>query len=445
MILKLKAAWLYLKSTLWFVPVIIVASAILLALVLVEIDAPKNYSNGLSSRLFTLGVGLGAEGSRTMLSAVAGSMMSVVGITFSMTLVALALASNQYTSRILRNFMRSRLTQVVIGLFVAIFSYCLIVLASIRDSSEGEFVPSLSIFFAFVLTLIGIYTLVFFIHHIASSIQASNILSSICSETYQMIDQTLAAKDNSEVVNQHPHIFEYTSDYFVLNALESGYLQTISHKKLIDIAVKNDLVIKINPAVGDFVVKDTPMVLIFPSALAAKNLHEDILAAFIQSNQRSIEQDISFGIRQIVDIALKALSPGVNDTTTAVMCINYLTAILVELTAKKFNSNLHFVDERLKLISQEVNFANFLDDSFFQVLESAQSNSAVLIAIIKSLKLVTAKLSQHADFQAVNIYIQTINNLTQSISFDRARDLILAEFHDLIDTFELKKNSLITE
>jgi uncharacterized membrane protein len=121
-------------------------------------------------------------------------MMTVVGVTFSMILVVLALASSQYTSRILRNFMRSRVTQVVLGIFAGIFTYSLIVLRTIRGGSEGAFVPSLAVFFGFVLALGGVGTLVFFIHHIASSIQASGIIASVAQETIEAVDRLFPEK-----------------------------------------------------------------------------------------------------------------------------------------------------------------------------------------------------------------------------------------------------------
>ena len=124
-----------------------------------------------------------------MLSTIAGSMMTVVGVTFSMVLVALALASSQYTSRILRNFMRDRVTQIVLGVFAGIFIYCLIVLRTIRSGDEGGFVPSLAVFFAVVLAIGGISALIFFIHHIASSIQASSIIASVADETLAAVDR----------------------------------------------------------------------------------------------------------------------------------------------------------------------------------------------------------------------------------------------------------------
>ena len=177
---KLKRFWSNLRASFWFVPSLIVAVSIALAVALIEVDSTGS-EQWLARwpRLF----GAGAAGARGMLSTIAGSMMTVVGVTFSMTLVTLALASSQYTSRILRNFMRDRVTQVVLGIFAGIFTYCLIVLRTIRGGDEGGFVPSLAVSFGVVLAIGGIGVLIFFIHHIASSIQASSIIASVADET----------------------------------------------------------------------------------------------------------------------------------------------------------------------------------------------------------------------------------------------------------------------
>src|SRR5665811_997101 len=182
---KFRQLWSTLRSSFWFVPSLIVVLSVALAVALIEADSTG--SDRLLAqwpRLF----GAGAQGARAMMSTIAGSMMSVVGVTFSMILVVLALASSQYTSRILRNFMRSRVTQAVLGIFAGIFTYCLIVLRTIRSGDEGAFVPNLAVFFGFVMALVGVGTLMFFIHHIASSIQASSIIASIAEETNATID-----------------------------------------------------------------------------------------------------------------------------------------------------------------------------------------------------------------------------------------------------------------
>lgn len=153
--------WNNLRSSFWFTPSVIVVGSIALAAVLIEADsAVSDQWLAQWPRLF----GAGAEGARGMMSTIAGSMMTVVGVTFSMVLMVLAMASSQYTSRILRNFIRSRVTQVVLGIFTGIFTYCLIVLRTIRSGDEGAFVPNLAVSFSFVLALGGVGALIFFIH-----------------------------------------------------------------------------------------------------------------------------------------------------------------------------------------------------------------------------------------------------------------------------------------
>ena len=183
---RFRQLWSKLRSSFWFMPSMIVVASIALAAVLIGADsAVSDQWPAEWPRLF----GTGAEGARGMMSTIAGSMMTVVGVTFSMVLMVLAMASSQYTSRILRNFIRSRITQVVLGIFAGIFTYCLIVLRAIRSGDEGAFVPNLAVSFGFVLALGGVGALIFFIHHIASSIQASSIIASVAEETIAAIDR----------------------------------------------------------------------------------------------------------------------------------------------------------------------------------------------------------------------------------------------------------------
>jgi uncharacterized membrane protein len=188
---RLKHLWSNLRASFWFLPTLIVAFSTVLALGLIEVDSSRN-RDWMDDwpRLF----GVSAAGARGMLATIAGSMTTVVGVTFSMTLVALTLASSQYTSRVLRNFMSDHVTQVVLGIFAGIFTYCLIVLRTIRGGDEGGFVPSLSVAFSVVLAIGGVGTLISFIHHIASSIQASSIIAAVTKETLEAVDRLFPEK-----------------------------------------------------------------------------------------------------------------------------------------------------------------------------------------------------------------------------------------------------------
>jgi uncharacterized membrane protein len=188
---RLKQFGSNLRGSFWFFPTLIVAFSIALAVGLIEADSAGSRDWMADwPRPF----GAGAAGARGMLATIAGSMMTVVGVTFSMTLMTLALASSQYTSRILRNFMRDRVTQVVLEIFAGIFTYCLIVLRTIRGGDDIAFVPSLSVAVSVVLAIGGIGALIFFIHHIAASIQASSIIASVAAETLVAVDRLVPGK-----------------------------------------------------------------------------------------------------------------------------------------------------------------------------------------------------------------------------------------------------------
>jgi uncharacterized membrane protein len=253
--------WIYLRSSFWFMPSLIVAGSVALAAGLINADSVVGNETLASwPRLF----GAGAEGARQMLSTIASSMMTVVGVTFSMTLVTLALASSQYTSRVLGSFMRSRTTQAVLGIFAGIFTYCLIVLRVIRGSDEAAFVPGIAVLVAVVLALAGIGVLILFIHHIATSIQASSIICSVAEETIATIERVFPEKSarasdegdeaclaNIPAASNH--------DWHSVCAATSGYIESVDYISLRDLARKRNTIIKMNYGIGDFVVKDVAL------------------------------------------------------------------------------------------------------------------------------------------------------------------------------------------
>ena len=240
-------------------PSMIVVVSIGFAVALIEVDAAG--SDRWLAR-WPLMFGAGAEGARGMMSTIAGSMMTVVGVTFSMILVVLALASSQYTSRILRNFMRSRVTQGVLGIFAGIFTYCLIVLRTIRGGVEGTFVPSLAVFFGFVLALGGVGALMFFIHHIASSIQASSIIASVAQDTIAAIDRLFP-----ETLGQGPGEDEDEQtlrpmaerNWHAVPAKESGYIQSVNNAALLGLARDRKTIVWMEHGIGEFVVQNTKL------------------------------------------------------------------------------------------------------------------------------------------------------------------------------------------
>lgn len=426
---RLKQLWSSLRSSFWFMPTLIVAASVALAVALVETDSAVN-DRWLAQwpRLF----GATPEGARQLLATIASSMMTVMGVTFSMTLVALALASSQYTSRILRNFMRSRVTQSTLGIFAGIFAYCLIVLHTIRSGvGEAVFVPSLALFFAFVLALGGVGVLIYFIHHIASSIQASSIIASVAEETIAAIERLLSAKLGhapDDELDQVPDSREEQSldewTWHPVPAKTDGYIQNVDDAALVRLAQDNKIVLRMERGVGEFVVQDTALASLAPRVPPDQGTIAALNAAYSISSHRTVDQDLAFGVRQIVDMALKALSPGVNDISTAVMCVDSLTAILARLATRKFPALRRYHEDELRVIAMAPTFESLLSSAFDQIRRNAKGNVSVMSRMLGSLDVIARQTNSPCRRLALGEQVQRIAELaarTIDSAHDRAR------------------------
>jgi uncharacterized membrane protein len=405
---KFNQFWSNLRSNFWFMPSLIVVLSIFLAIALIEADSAGS-DRWLAQwpRLF----GAGAEGARGMMSTIAGSMMSVVGVTFSMILVVLALASSQYTSRILRNFMRSRVTQVVLGIFAGIFTYCLIVLRSIRGGDEGAFVPSLAVFFGFVMALGGVGTLMFFIHHIASSIQASSIIASVAQETMESIDRLFPERlgqgpgEDDDDQRRHP-LSEH--NWRTVPARQSGYIQSVDNAALLRLASDRKAILRMERGIGEFVVQDTMLASLALEDPPDRETIAALQATFSISRHRTVDEDVAFGIRQIVDVALKALSPGINDTTTAVMCVDYLTAILARIAPREIPSSYRYEEGELRVIAKGPRFESLLADSFDQIRSNAEGDVAIMLRMLGALQTIAGLTASPHRRRAIGDHVHWI-------------------------------------
>jgi len=373
--------------------------------------------------------GVGAEGAREMLSTLAGSMMTVMGITVSMTLLALALASSQYTSRILRNFMQSRVTQVTLGAFAGIFVYCLIVLHTIR-TGDAPFVPSLAVFFAFALAFGGIAVLIFFIHHIASSIQASTIIASVARETNTCIDRLFPDKwepgPGEAAVEENLRLLASLDErtWYAVPARMSGYIKSVDNDAILALARSWRTIVRMEHGIGAFVVQDATLVSLALTYPPDQKTIATVNEAYDIGRHRTADQDPAFGIRQIVDIALKALSPGVNDTSTAVMCVDYLAAILARLACRQLPSSHRYEVEALRVIAIAPTFEGMLAEAFDQIRGNAAGNVAIMVRMLGAIDTIASFTVSPSHRQALDEQVQWIAELAnRSIEslHDRAR------------------------
>jgi len=393
---KLKLFWINLRSSLWFVPGLMMCGSISLALVLIEIDSGvKSAWLAAFPRLF----GLGADGSRGMLSAIAGSMLTVAALAFSLTLNAVTQASGQFTPRIFRNFMRDRANQFVLGYFVSVFAFCLIVLRTIRGGDELKFVPSLSVMFGLVFALGGVLVLIFFIHHIADSLQITTILDRITDETKKSVETLFPQELGDAATGDEKDAAALAAkmkDWAKIPALESGYVQSVDTEGLLEFAVKNKVLIRMRRGIGQYVGTSAALAEIAPDTetmLQKIALNDEKIGEinnFCAINRhRTVEQDVGFGIRQIVDIALKALSPGINDTTTAVNCIDHLGEIVGQIARRRIPTNVRTKDDVPRVIVVAPDFGDYVATAFDQIRVSGKANQAIYERLLDTLAFIS--------------------------------------------------------
>jgi uncharacterized membrane protein len=385
MITKLRHGWQAMRSSFWFVPALLVVDAVVLAILLITLDMSVDLQLAAHWPLL---FGAGAAGARGLLTTVASSMITVAGVVFSITLVALSLTSSQYTSRVIRNFMRDRVNQWVLGVFLGIFAYCLVVLRTIREGDGGTFVPTLAVLAGLMLAFVGIAVLIHFIHHIATSIQASSIVATAAQETLAAVDHLFPealGEDDDEGADDTLASALARQPWLAFQACKTGYIESLDADALLDVARKLETLLRMEHGVGDFVVAGTPLISLLDPGDLDLATTDRLNAAYVIGRQRTVEQDVAFGIRQIVDVAMKALSPGINDTTTAVMCVDYLAAIMTRLAARRIATPYRLDEGTLRVIVRGSSFESLLSEAFDQIRQNAEGNVAILLRLLAAL------------------------------------------------------------
>src|SRR5215469_15671008 len=330
-----------LRTNLWLVPCIEVLAALVLFAITVVLDRAAYYGNFALPSWVISG---SADGARQILTALAAAIITVVGVVFSIILVTLTLASTQFGPRMLRNFIRDRGTQLTLGTFVATFVYAMLVLVSIGPGPRGIFVPHISVTVTLALMVADLGVLIYFIHHTATSIQLPHVIAGIARDLSEAI-AIQSGQDRPPGDRQAgPSAADLTSSLRsaggVVPAPVSGYLQFIRYRTLVELASEADAVIALSFRPGHFLVQGHPFATVWPPTVAGR-VSEALGRAHITGPVRTLTQDISFGIDQLVEIAIRALSPAVNDTFTALTCIDWLGDTLCKIAIQWHPARVH--------------------------------------------------------------------------------------------------------
>jgi uncharacterized membrane protein len=338
-------------------PALMVVGAILLSLFTVHLDRATTGHNWIATLGWTFT--RGPEGSRAVLSTVASSMMTIASVTFSITVVALQLASSQFGPRLLRNFMRDRGNQIAIGTFIATFTYCLLVLRTVNGTENEPFVPHISVTVGLLLSLASLGVLIYFIHHAAASIQAENVIAAVSRDLHEAINDLYPeclGNEPPEPVERGgkadvPPNFDRESS--PIASTTSDYLQAIDVDRLLNLARDRDVILSVEQRPGKFFFRGGDLARVWPGDRLDEELANAIRGAFYFGSLRTLTQDVEFAIDQLVEIAVRALSPGVNDPFTAIACVDRLGAALCSLAERVFPSPYRYdEEERLRVFTE---------------------------------------------------------------------------------------------
>lgn len=369
--------WHQIQGSFWFLPAVFLLGAIGLSAITLVLD------RGAVGDLIRDGSWLyriGPEGARLVLSTVAGSMITVTSLVFSLTLVSLTLASQQLGPRVISFFMGDRVNQSVLGVFLATFVYALLILRTINDEGGRVFVPYGSIIVAIVLAIVCFALLIYFIHHAALSIQADNMLARVGDGLAPVIEELFPPAEAGPCPYEREALAKsaFFSDARPVEGVRSGYIQLVAEQKLLALAERHDVTVVVQGRAGSFLTAPAPLAWVGPEAAVTEAVAKAVREAIVVGPRRTATQDVEYSMRALVDITLRALSPSLNDPHTAMAGIDRIGDAVARLMRHGVpHPVLCGADGRPRVALYPLRFSDVLHTAFRQIYEAARGNAAV--------------------------------------------------------------------
>ncbi len=411
-----------LRTNLWLVPAVQVACAVVLFVITYALD--RAAYDGVF-KVPGWAISGDADVARTVLTSIAAAVITVVGVVFSIVIVALTLTSTQFGPRMLRNFIRDRGTQLTLGTFVATCVYAVLTLGSVGQGDHGEFVPHISVTVTLVLMLADLAVLIYFLHHIATQIQLPQVIAGIAADLQKAIE--LQAGDGSAQADSRLAgllLADMDGPGGSLAAPRSGYLQFIKHETLVSIASEVGAVIHLRYRPGHFLVQGSGYATVWP-AQSADQVARQLARAHVTGPYRTLAQDVSFGVDQLVEICIRALSPAVNDTFTALTCIDWIGDSLCKVTGR-WRPTRVYRDRHgaVRVITTEATWQRLVQRAFEKVRQAGHGMPAVQIRQLDALTKIMERVTTTEDAQVL---------LDQAAMIDRLSEASVAEPADRAD------------
>jgi uncharacterized membrane protein len=417
-----------LRTNLWLVPAVEVIAAIALFAGTLALDRAA-YNGDFTVPAWVISGT--ADAARQILTSIAAAVITVVGVVFSIILVTLTLASTQFGPRMLRNFIRDRGTQLTLGTFVATFVYAVLVLVSIGPGARGDFVPHIGVTVTLALMVADMVVLIYFIHHTATAIQLPQVIASIANDLAEAIE-TQGGGDERPGQAPAPESGPSSAELLsrmeaaggVVKATDSGYVQFIRLRSLVRFAEQANAVIILNHRPGHFIVEGHPIGTVWPPEAAAR-VNEALGRAHATGPYRTLTQDVSFGIDQLVEIAIRALSPAVNDTFTAMTCVDWLGDNLCKIVRNWHPIRVHRDDHGfIRVIAAQPSYERLVQRSFEKIRQASMGMPAIMIRQLDAIAEIMTETSGPGQRRVL---------LEQAEMIQRASERSVSEEADRVD------------
>ncbi|HAV13965.1 MAG TPA: hypothetical protein DCX06_10825 [Opitutae bacterium] len=376
----------------WFIPATLITTAFIASVVLTWIDHKLQLEAWEGSQWL---LSTSPAGARSVLSTIAGSTITVAGVILSTTIVVLTLASQQYGPRLLRNFIEDRPSQFVIGSFTSCFIYSILILRSIR-SGDFIFVPHLSVLLAVLAALVCICLMIYFIHHVSVEIQVQSIMARVHRDLRAKIDHLFPSHigdSNEDEIDEHRDTGEAPRE--AVHSVDPGYLQAIRNDLLLEATARENVVVEIKQRPGEFIFEGDLIAEIDlkKNESISKDLIDEVRRSLVIGRFPTSEQDVRFPIQQLEEIAIRALSPGINDPHTALECVDYLASAMCTLARRSFPSEARYDDSgHLRVLAKSYDYRNLLDAAFKKIHHHGQLDPCIVCHLFEVLGKIAATI-----------------------------------------------------
>ncbi|HVK03751.1 MAG TPA: DUF2254 domain-containing protein [Armatimonadaceae bacterium] len=445
---RLIHVWHQLRSSYWFVPILMSVAAVILARLMLWVDFVVPDASLLESHFLYVGE---ADAERTVLLTVGTTTLGTAGVVFSLTTVPLSVAASQFGSRLLRNFLRDTTTQVVLGSYFATFIYCMVVLFSIPYAKDLDNLPHIATTVSLGLALFAFCSLVFFVHNIGVTLQAPVVIDGVGDEMDRVVNYYQATLGSRDVTG--PEALTEEEQRALKRRAEregvpvpsavTGYVHALDVGRLLSLATSRDVVVRLRAHPGDFVGEGAILAYLWPADRADGVLVAEAQGGYLVGRQRILTQDIEFGINQLVEIAVRAMSPAINDPFTAMACLDRLGVILgrIVATCRPWSYRADAAG-KARLLYDPITFARLTDTAFHLIRQYSRGNADVLLRMLDAIESVLphlpggdegrdarAALRHHADLAAAEATTAALPN-----PYDR--DRLLARHRAVVATLD---------